>query len=309
VLDFGLAKALADEGAAGDVAANSPTLAASALTRGGMLLGTAAYMSPEQARGKKVDKRSDIFAFGSVLLFDVRGRGGYDVSPDGKRFLVVKLPRRKLLPAASSSSSSSWNGSTRSAAESPLARRSRLPGLVGKLDPKDFGDPIPQDRDVSRCHAPHFGPIDTRRCEPINDSALCPCVNSAMASAAARMSSRKSRSRRIDDPGVGEHLFAQSASQRSLRDQIDLAAKKGGEFPLGREVMFWDDHVPPHFHVYYGGKMARMEINTLKLVDGSLPRTALRLATEWARRHRSELKENWERAQRHARLNKIRPLD
>src|SRR5262249_52483330 len=66
VLDFGLAKALVGD-PIDEVASNSPTLAASALTRGAVLLGTAAYMSPEQARGKPVDKRADIFAFGAVL--------------------------------------------------------------------------------------------------------------------------------------------------------------------------------------------------------------------------------------------------
>jgi Tol biopolymer transport system component/predicted Ser/Thr protein kinase len=63
VLDFGLAKiADAPEG----VSENSPTLSMAA-TQAGMILGTAAYMSPEQARGKRVDKRADIWAFGVVL--------------------------------------------------------------------------------------------------------------------------------------------------------------------------------------------------------------------------------------------------
>ena len=67
VLDFGLAKAV--EPAAGSSAgvANSPTITTPAMTQAGMILGTAAYMSPEQVRGKTVDKRADIWAFGGVI--------------------------------------------------------------------------------------------------------------------------------------------------------------------------------------------------------------------------------------------------
>jgi len=62
ILDFGLAKALEETPATGTVS-DSPTISAAA-TREGMILGTAAYMSPEQARGKTVDRRCDIWSFG-----------------------------------------------------------------------------------------------------------------------------------------------------------------------------------------------------------------------------------------------------
>src|SRR5713101_2042900 len=65
VLDFGLAKAFAGDEAGSDPS-NSPTLSQAA-TLQGVILGTAAYMSPEQARGKAVDKRTDLWAFGCVL--------------------------------------------------------------------------------------------------------------------------------------------------------------------------------------------------------------------------------------------------
>jgi Tol biopolymer transport system component/tRNA A-37 threonylcarbamoyl transferase component Bud32 len=65
VLDFGLAKALEEDSPAAP-GPDSPTLSM-AMTRAGMILGTAAYMSPEQAKGKRADRRADIWAFGVVL--------------------------------------------------------------------------------------------------------------------------------------------------------------------------------------------------------------------------------------------------
>lgn len=81
ILDFGLAKALSDEAQAID-SSQSPTIT-EAMTKPGIILGTAAYMSPEQARGKTVDKRTDIWAFGVVLFEMLTGRpvfSGEDVN-------------------------------------------------------------------------------------------------------------------------------------------------------------------------------------------------------------------------------------
>jgi serine/threonine protein kinase len=72
VLDFGLAKAFEGDAASEDMS-NSPTLSMAA-TMHGVILGTAGYMSPEQARGKRVDKRADIWAFGVVLYELITGK-------------------------------------------------------------------------------------------------------------------------------------------------------------------------------------------------------------------------------------------
>ena len=99
VLDFGLAKAL-DTTPEGDPS-QSPTLTAAA-TQMGVILGTAAYMSPEQARGKPVDKRADIWAFGAVLyeaLVGARAFPGDDVTQTLAR-VVEREPDWDALPSS-----------------------------------------------------------------------------------------------------------------------------------------------------------------------------------------------------------------
>ena len=99
VLDFGLAKALDPLGSGPNVS-QSPTITSPAATRVGMILGTAAYMAPEQARGRAVDKRADIWAFGAVLyemLTGTRAFGGEEVT-DTLGAVIHKEPELQALP-------------------------------------------------------------------------------------------------------------------------------------------------------------------------------------------------------------------
>jgi Tol biopolymer transport system component len=103
VLDFGLAKAVA--AAAGESVdvdpSNSPTVALYG-TRHGVILGTAAYMSPEQARGKRIDKRTDIWAFGCVLFEMLTGTRAFtgETASDVIAAIIERAPDLARLPAS-----------------------------------------------------------------------------------------------------------------------------------------------------------------------------------------------------------------
>ena len=101
VLDFGLAKAM-EPAATITVGSLAPTITTPAMTQAGVILGTAAYMSPEQARGKPVDQRADIWAFGCVLFEMLAGRRAFggDEVPDVLANVLARDPEWRALPAA-----------------------------------------------------------------------------------------------------------------------------------------------------------------------------------------------------------------
>ncbi len=103
VLDFGLAKVLEATAAASASVTQAPTLTSPAMmTVAGVILGTAAYMSPEQAKGKHVDKRTDIWAYGCVLFEMVAGRPAF--TGESATEIVAKVIEREpdwtALPAS-----------------------------------------------------------------------------------------------------------------------------------------------------------------------------------------------------------------
>ncbi|MGA2897078.1 MAG: DUF4160 domain-containing protein [Acidobacteriaceae bacterium] len=72
--------------------------------------------------------------------------------------------------------------------------------------------------------------------------------------------------------------------------------------------MYWNDHVPPHFHVRYSGYKATVGIQSLSVLTGGLPRIAERLVLEWATEHQTELMEDWRLCEIKAQPLQIAPL-
>lgn len=74
-------------------------------------------------------------------------------------------------------------------------------------------------------------------------------------------------------------------------------------------AMYYSDHLPPHFHVRYGGRKAVISIDTLSIIEGDLTPRVLGLVTEWAALHKKELMENWNLARKMRKLRRISPLE
>lgn len=73
--------------------------------------------------------------------------------------------------------------------------------------------------------------------------------------------------------------------------------------------MFWGDHAPPHFHALYGEYEIIVNIRTLEIMKGFMPRRALALVLEWASLHREELMEDWKLCELKQMPVKIEPLE
>lgn len=74
-------------------------------------------------------------------------------------------------------------------------------------------------------------------------------------------------------------------------------------------AMYYNDHAPPHFHAAYSGSQAEITIETLEMIQGSLPRRVVAMVLEWAVLHRDELRENWNAARQGEPLARIAPLE
>ena len=72
--------------------------------------------------------------------------------------------------------------------------------------------------------------------------------------------------------------------------------------------MFYNEHLPPHFHATYGEFRAQISINNPQIINGDLPRRGLNLVLDWAEIHKDELLQLWELAQQEKELFKVEPI-
>jgi hypothetical protein len=72
--------------------------------------------------------------------------------------------------------------------------------------------------------------------------------------------------------------------------------------------MYWSDHPPPHFHAFYAGVIAVVDIEQVEIIEGQFPRGARWLVLEWTKEHQAELMEAWDLCSRQIPPQKIAPL-
>ena len=145
ILDFGLAKALQGDlasSSSGIDLTRSPTLSVAA-TQAGMILGTAGYMSPEQARAVSADRRADIWSFGVILYEMIAGRRAFsgDTVADTLAKVIEREPdfassRRRRRPRSRGCSSAAW-----SRARASACRRSAMRGWCSRRRSRTWTDP------------------------------------------------------------------------------------------------------------------------------------------------------------------------
>lgn len=73
--------------------------------------------------------------------------------------------------------------------------------------------------------------------------------------------------------------------------------------------MYWDEHIPPHFHAEYGDLKALISIREAIVIKGSLPSRQLKLVLAWCELHHDELMKNWTAAMEHGEIYRIKPLN
>ena len=182
ILDFGLAKAVSGERSSPNLS-HSPTVTSEG-TRAGVILGTAAYMSPEQARGQVVDKRADIWAFGCVLFEMLTARAAFarDTLTDTLAALVQSDPDWSALPTATPARIEICFGiacrrilSVDCATSETLVSRSTMPSRLRRtasIDSTAVGPAFDIRRVV--CRRPHRGQHDHRGdAAPRSSTARC----------------------------------------------------------------------------------------------------------------------------------------
>jgi eukaryotic-like serine/threonine-protein kinase len=164
VLDFGLAKAMGPDEISRDVS-NSPTMSA-AMTQAGFIIGTAAYMSPEQAKARPVDRRCDIWAFGVVLFEMLSGKKAFEgeTVSDVLAAVIMKDPDFSALPETTPPSiqrlirrclNKDPKQRLRDIGEARITIEETLSGSPLITGPLPVGEGGPQERDRVRVPPPH----------------------------------------------------------------------------------------------------------------------------------------------------------